>query len=139
LAFATFLVVIKRTEQRVSPRLAVAVAIVAGGIVGLAWHPSALEQLGRASLLPYEIMVGAAVWLWAVLAIIGLSRTSAVTAATVSAAEPVFVAVLAYFVLGERLSLRQLLGGALVIVGIVLASRASLADQPAYEAARRST
>jgi drug/metabolite transporter (DMT)-like permease len=98
-----------------------------------------LEQLGRASLLPYEVMVGAAVWLWAVLAVIGLSRTSAVTAATVSAAEPVFVAVLAYFVLDERLSLRQLLGGALVIVGIVLASRASIAGQPAYDAARRST
>ena len=139
LAFAIFLVVIKRTEQRISPRLAVSVAIVAGGLVGLAWRPSELEQLGHASLLPYEVMAGVAVWLWAVLAIIGLSRTSAVTAATVSAAEPVFVAVLAYFVLGERLSLRQLLGGALVIVGIVLAARASIADQPAYEAARRST
>jgi drug/metabolite transporter (DMT)-like permease len=139
LAFATFLIVIKRTEPRISPRLAVSVAIVASGLVGLAWRPSEMEQLGRASLLPYEVMAGAAVWLWAVLAVIGLSRTSAVTAATVSAAEPVFVAVLAYFVLGERLSLRQLLGGALVIVGIVLAARASIADQPAYEAARRST
>jgi drug/metabolite transporter (DMT)-like permease len=84
-------------------------------------------------------MAGVAVWLWAVLAVIGLGRTSAVTAATVSAAEPVFVAVLAFFVLGERLSVRQLVGGALVVVGIVLAARASIADQPAYEAARRST
>ena len=139
MAFASFLVVIKRTERRVSARLGVAVAIVAGGIAGLVWHPSAMEELGRASLLPYELMVGAAVWLWAVFAVIGLSRTSAVTAATVSAAEPVFVAVLAYLVFGERLSLRQLLGGAVVIVGIVLASRASTVDQLAYEAERRST
>lgn len=51
----------------------------------------------------------------------GIRRLGAAQAAIVSTMEPVFTIVLAWLLLGERLTLVQLLGAALVIAGVVTA------------------
>jgi drug/metabolite transporter (DMT)-like permease len=125
LGFASFLVLMKSSEAASDVGFGICVALIAAGVAGTMFKPSAFAQLARLNLLPYVVSVGIAVWLWALLLVVGLSRTTAITAATVSAVEPVFVAVLAFLVLGERLSLLEIAGGLVVIGGVVLGSRAS--------------
>jgi drug/metabolite transporter (DMT)-like permease len=131
LGFASFLVLMKTTERVSDLGSGTCVALIAAGLVGTLFHPTALADLAHVSRVPYVVSVGVAVWLWALLIVVGLTRTTAITAATISAVEPVFVAILAFLVLGERLSARQIVGGAIVIAGVVYGSRASAVAQAA--------
>lgn len=70
----------------------------------------------------------------------GAQRIGAAQAALVSTIEPIYTIALAALLLGERLAPIQLAGGALIIVGVVLAQTSPgderLAAQPSAQAAR---
>lgn len=58
-----------------------------------------------------------------VLIFVGLRRIRATHASIVSMLEPLFTIALGVLILGERLSLAQLLGGALVLLSVVILQR----------------
>lgn len=82
------------------------------------WRVLAVGLLG--TLLPFALTVAALRWIGS--AVAGIATT----------AEPVLAAALAWLVLGQALTPAQLLGGALVVAGIVLAQ---LAAAPGLRAA----
>jgi drug/metabolite transporter (DMT)-like permease len=61
---------------------------------------------------------------------LALSRLQASVASITATAEIVFAAILAYFILSERLDLWQILGAILVICGVILVSLPRKRDQP---------
>jgi drug/metabolite transporter (DMT)-like permease len=123
--FSAFLILLERSQATLGALSAIAVAIMAAGLAGIAAEPGAFgSQLGDASIAPYGVAVGVAVWAWCVFAGFGLSLTDAVTTAVVSAMEPLFVALLALVFLDEALTARQLAGGAIVLAGVIVVSSA---------------
>ena len=60
----------------------------------------------------------------------GMARLGAADASTLSTLEPVVTVTLAWAVLDERLAAAQLVGGALILVAVVVLARASGADHP---------
>jgi drug/metabolite transporter (DMT)-like permease len=116
---------------------------VAGIVVGICagatlWLGGRAELEGLARLpagtlvlvgLPLILALGATTAIWAVTVGIGLQATDAVTAAIVVDLEPVLVAVLAFVLLDEGLSAREIVGGL-----IVLAALAALAIQARSDA-----
>lgn len=84
----------------------------------VAWRVVAVGLIG--TLLPFALSVAALRWISS--AIAGIATT----------AEPVFAAALAWLFLGQGLSAPQLLGGALVVAGVLVAQ---LTRSPAPEAA----
>ncbi|MEA2420419.1 MAG: hypothetical protein QOE60_2625 [Thermoleophilaceae bacterium] len=91
--------------------LSVFVLWPSAGVAGLADYPDA----------PYAVAVGFLFWLWITLLLAGQRRTSPMTAVVVSAVEPALVAVLGYVLLSESLRARELIGGACLLVGALLA------------------
>jgi drug/metabolite transporter (DMT)-like permease len=83
----------------------------------IAWRVVAVGLLG--TLLPFGLVVAALRWISSALA--GIAAT----------AEPVLAALLAWLFLGQVLSVPQLIGGALVIAGVLIAQ---MARQPEPEA-----
>jgi drug/metabolite transporter (DMT)-like permease len=101
-----------------------------------------------------DFALPAEAWLWLVLLALvstvvavsaffaGLRRVGPSEAAILSTFEPVVTVVLAFFVLGERLTPLQLAGGALVLVAVVLLqlpARRRAARLPAAAAPATST
>ena len=68
----------------------------------------------------------------------GAKRIGAAQASLVSTVEPVYTILLATWLLGETLTLVQLLGGALVIIGVVLAQTGNAGRADAQEPARHA-
>jgi drug/metabolite transporter (DMT)-like permease len=64
------------------------------------------------------LAIGATTAIWAVLVGFGLQATDSVTAAIVVGVEPVLVAVLAFVLLGEDLSARELVGGLILLAAL---------------------
>jgi drug/metabolite transporter (DMT)-like permease len=114
LGFAGFLFVLDR-NRRVSPARAFPLGILGAALAVLLTDPASVATLD-AGLSPWLVLaLGASAAGWAVLVGAGLQATTVVTAAIVVAVEPVLVSVLAYLILGEGLSARQLIGGAIVV------------------------
>lgn len=123
LALAAFFVLMERSQATTPTTLGLCSALAAAGAVSLAIDPGALsEGIGDPGVAPYALAIAASFGLWGLLACIGLDATTAVTAAIVSAAEPVFVALFAFVLLSESLSARELVGGAIVMGGVLLGS-----------------
>lgn len=123
LALAIFFVLLDRSQARLATILALSTALSAAGAVAVLSDPGGLSRsLGDPEVRPYALAIAAASAGWGLLASIGLRETNAVTATIVGSAEPVFVAVLAFLLLGEALSPRELAGGAVVIAGVFLAA-----------------
>lgn len=88
-------------------------------------------------------VLGAALWLISVATVlayitgvIAIRRLSAAVGATVSSMEVVTGAIIAWFLLGERLGVPQIVGGAVVLGGALLAQTATAArTSPAAQAA----
>jgi drug/metabolite transporter (DMT)-like permease len=105
------------------------------GLMGAAFFfavtdPGTVRDLTTGPLeLPLILALGATTAIWAVLVGIGLQATDAVTAAIVVDLEPVLVAVLAFLLLDEGLSAREIVGGL-----VVLAALAALAIQARSDA-----
>ena len=116
LALAAFFVLLDRSQATLTTTLAVSVALVVAGAGAVLAHPGGVSSsLG-------DPAVAAATAGWGLLAAVGLRETDATTATIVGAAEPVFVALFAFLLLGETLAPRELAGGAVVIAGILLAA-----------------
>lgn len=102
-------------------------SLAAGGWTGLsvrAWHPITWWLLGAIVLVPTFIAV--------VLYLGGISGLGPSQAAVVSTLEPLFTIALAAVVLGERLTVTQAAGAALVLAGVVAAEMAARSiDTPA--------
>ena len=128
---AGFFVLIDRSRAHAPMAVGLSAALVAGGLAGVVLEPGGLAtELGDPDVLPYALAVAASLAAWGVFAVFGLEAATAVTAAIISAAEPVFVALLAYLLLGEALSAREIAGGAIVMVGVLTASLAVPAPEP---------
>jgi drug/metabolite transporter (DMT)-like permease len=122
-ALASFFLLMERSQATASTSLGICTALVVAGVVSVLMNPGALTRdLGDPGVLPYAAGVSAALAAWGLLACVGLNATSAVTAAIVSAAEPVFVALFAFLLLGESLTPREIGGGAIVMAGVLLGS-----------------
>lgn len=116
-SFALFVVVLEQNRS-VPPELGLPLGIIGASACLLLTTPEALVPILRdRDLLVLGAVVGVSAAAWAALFAVGLRETSAVTAATVTAIEPVFVAMLAFLVLGERLGPRELIGGLVVLAG----------------------
>jgi drug/metabolite transporter (DMT)-like permease len=85
---------------------------------GVSWKHLPLEAIGAVFYLAIFCSV-LAFFLWNY----GISRLEASTAAVFTNLVPVFTVLGATLLLGERIHLRQMMGGALVIGGVMLASR----------------
>ena len=77
--------------------------------------PTSLTDLPGDLSVPLMLAVGVSSACWALLVGVGIGGTSATTGAAVVAVEPVLVAVLAYVILGEGLSTRQIVGGTIAV------------------------
>jgi drug/metabolite transporter (DMT)-like permease len=129
IGFAFFLLVLER-NAKVPAREAFPLGIVGAALLLAVTDPRAVADLGDGMPLWLVLALGASVAGWALFIGIGLGATDSTTAAIGVGAEPVLVAVLAYVILGETLSVRQIGGGALVVAALtavaVQTSRAPL-------------
>lgn len=102
-------------------------SLVAGGVSGLSvaqWTSTTWWLLGSIILIPTFAAI--------VLYLEGIRGLGPAQAAVVSTLEPLFTIALAALVLGERLSILQFSGAALVLLGVVVAEIAARAkDAPA--------
>jgi drug/metabolite transporter (DMT)-like permease len=101
-------------------------AVVAIGIA-LAVDPGSLAPSNDA---PEAAVAGLSVGAWCLLFVIGLEKTSPLLAAIVCSLEPVAVAAAAYAYFGEKLALHELAGGAILLLGVLLAARYEGGDRP---------
>lgn len=134
LTFAVLSLVNRASGQRVP---AVQAALCQNAVVGLCLLPFAVPQLPAVSALD---------WLWIGLLgvfctgvahslfVASLAVIKARTAAVVFALEPVYGIAFAWVIFSEQPTVRMLLGGALIIVAIVLSTRAKTTPAPAADA-----
>jgi drug/metabolite transporter (DMT)-like permease len=87
--------------------------ITGGSLSPAAWVPQVWLLLGLIVLLPTFVAV--------ILLFRGMKRLGTTRTAIVSTLEPIFTIALAALLLGDRLTLTQWLGAALVLVGVLLA------------------
>ena len=97
--------------------------MVGAGLFALVINPGELGDLAENDIsLPIALAVGVSTAAWAVLVGFGLQATDSVTAAIVVSVEPVFVAVLAFLLLDESLSAREIVGGLVVLAALATVS-----------------
>jgi drug/metabolite transporter (DMT)-like permease len=132
--FAAYLLTAERAGRGAEPATTllwgflVAVAIWAVAAPWWSWPVATLADPGVAAavvgvglvgtLLPFALAVGA------------VRVISAATAGIAATSEPVFAVAFAWLLLGQRLSLAQLAGAALVVAGVVLAQLAAARARP---------
>lgn len=114
MTFAVFLLVIGR-NRRVSSVQAFALGMIGAALTVVITDPTSLTDLPGDLSVPLMLAVGVSSACWALLVGLGIGGTSATTGAAVVAVEPVLVAVLAYVILGEGLSTRQIVGGTIAV------------------------
>lgn len=117
-----------RLARRVgSMRLAaqeVASGAVAFGLLALVWHPVWLLPPARAVWPVIAYLTVASTVGTLVLQSAGQARVGATTAAITFNLEPVFAALWAFILIGERLSLREGIGAVLVLASMLVAALA---------------
>ena len=120
---AAFLLLLDASLKRSNPDRTVLLMLIVAGLAGFVLDPTALGSVvDSESLLPYVLGYATVVAAWMVLLAIGIRTTGAVTAAVISALEPVWVAIAALIVLNEGLGLREVGGGVIVMAGVLLVS-----------------
>ena len=109
------------TDIRVSSTIIITSAAVVYGVYG-AWHGLSLPHsvMGWVGSIGLAL-VGTVVAVWAFFE--GVRRIGAVDASMLSTLEPVVTVVLAWVLLGERLTVLNLCGGVLILVAAVLLAR----------------
>jgi drug/metabolite transporter (DMT)-like permease len=110
------------TDIRVSSTVIITSAAVVYGVYG-AWHGLSLpnSEVGWVGSIGLAL-IGTVVAVWAFFE--GVKRIGAVDASMLSTLEPVVTVVLAWVLLGERLTALNLCGGVLILVAAVLLARA---------------
>ncbi|MCE1176834.1 MAG: DMT family transporter [Burkholderiales bacterium] len=110
------------TDIRVSSTVIITSAAVVYGVYG-AWHGLSLpnSEMGWVGSIGLAL-IGTVVAVWAFFE--GVKRIGAVDASMLSTLEPVVTVVLAWVLLGERLTALNLCGGVLILVAAVLLARA---------------
>ena len=122
LCFAAFLSVLERNHG-VSVAGGFLLGVVGAGLAVVATDPGGLSGLADGDVrLPLVLAVGVSTAAWAVLVGFGLQATDSVTAAIVISVEPVFVAVLAFLLLDEGLTTREIVGGLVVLAALATVS-----------------
>jgi drug/metabolite transporter (DMT)-like permease len=109
------------TDIRVSSTVIITSAAVVYGVYG-AWHGLSLpnSEMGWVGSIGLAL-IGTVVAVWAFFE--GVKRIGAVDASMLSTLEPVVTVILAWVLLGERLTALNLCGGALILVAAVLLAR----------------
>ena len=109
------------TDIRVSSTVIITSAAVVYGVYG-AWHGLSLpnSEVGWVGSIGLAL-IGTVVAVWAFFE--GVKRIGAVDASMLSTLEPVVTVVLAWVLLGERLTALNLCGGVLILVAAVLLAR----------------
>lgn len=109
------------TDIRVSSTIIITSAAAVYGVYGV-WHgltlPNTFAGWGASIALA---LIGTVVAVWAFFE--GVRRIGAVDASMLSTLEPVVTVVLAWVLLGERLTVLNLCGGVLILVAAVLLAR----------------
>lgn len=82
-----------------------------------------LSETGFTTLNPYQIAIGIIVGIGMILYTEGLSRIKAAKVAALELSTPLFAAIFGYLILGELVSSVQIMGMALLFVGIYLLSK----------------
>ena len=130
-SFATFLVVLERNAG-IASALSVPLGMIGGGITLLVVQPGAAGSLAGGIDTGLALAIGASAVFYALFVGRGLGATDSVTTAIVIASEPVFAAVLAYLLLGEGMSARGIVGGAIAMAAVAsVALRSAREDRPA--------
>lgn len=111
-----------RTGALASSAVIVTAAAAVYTVVAAVQRPSLPATAGSWAAVVAIAVVSTVVAITAFFA--GMARLGATDASTLSTLEPVVTVALAWAVLGERLSLPQLLGGAVVLVAVVILARA---------------
>jgi drug/metabolite transporter (DMT)-like permease len=105
-----------------------AIALIAGTVffapIGLynlgSFHPAAITARGWWSLLYIAIgtsVICYTIWFW------GLGRLEATKVAVFNNLQPIITSVLSFWLMGEELGARLIVGGVLVIFGVILTER----------------
>jgi drug/metabolite transporter (DMT)-like permease len=114
---------VERGLHRVSPPAIIAVGALAATAVAVSVEPGALpdELGGGGHRTALALGAGLGVTVTMILTLVAIRHSSAFVAGVAVACEPIFAGLLAWWILGERLSGFQLLGGAVALTGLVLA------------------
>jgi drug/metabolite transporter (DMT)-like permease len=123
LAYALYIVYLGEIAVHHKPIVLTSLQIIVVAALSWGWavpHLSVLRELSPSvlSALLYLALFATALVLW--LQALAQRVVPAYAAALIFALEPVFAAIFAYFMLGETLSLQGWLGGALVVVAMIL-------------------
>lgn len=129
LFYAIYVIVLSKRIHAHNSRTLAATQIVAMAVIGVIWllitHPQAQALVALASRarpvtwpLIYLGVIASAGMLF--LQAVGQRRVSAEKAAVIYAMEPVFAAIFAWLWLHETLGTRGLIGGALVVLAVIL-------------------
>ena len=123
LSYAVYILLLEAVASRHSPMSLSAVQLLVSAVLGLAWAaPELFGQLGAlganfgAVLYLGLIATAAVTWTQA----IGQRWVSASESALIYALEPVFAAIFSFWLLGESLGTRGLVGAALVVAATLL-------------------
>lgn len=129
---AAFLLLLEASLKRSNPGRTVALTLIVAGLAGFVLDPTALGSVvDTQDLWPYVLGYAAVMAVWMVLLAAGIRTTGAITAAIISAIEPLWVAIAALVVLNEHLGLREIGGGLIVMAGVLLVSLAAIETDPA--------
>jgi drug/metabolite transporter (DMT)-like permease len=130
ICFAVFVLVMERNRE-VPAVTGFMLGMTGAAIALLATEPNAVGQLaGEDMSLPLILVLGASAAGWTFLVGLGLEATDSITTAVFVAIEPLLVSVLAFLILGEGLSLREIAGGSVVLLGLTAsATQVSREDQ----------
>jgi len=127
LSYAAYVLMLSRMTQRHAARSLAATQIIMMAVIGAIVLP--FEGAGQLASLPARLLpvLPVIVFLGAIataamlfLQAIGQQRVSATKAALIYALEPAFASVFSWLWLGEQLSQRAALGGAIVVAAVVL-------------------
>jgi drug/metabolite transporter (DMT)-like permease len=118
MSFTAFLLILDR-NRTVPQADGFLLGVMGAALFFAVTDPATVRDLATGPLgLPLILALGAATAFWAVLVGIGLQATDVVTAAIVVDLEPVLVAVLAFVLLDEGLSAREIVGGLVVLAAL---------------------
>ena len=121
ICFVAFLLLLERIPG-LTAATAFPLGIVGAALCVLATDPGAVpELLDGAVSAPLALAMGGSAAGWAVLVGFGFAATNPLTGALIITVEPVLVALLAFLILGEGLSAREVMGGVIVLgaLGVV--------------------
>ncbi len=134
LIFVAFMLICESLMDRLSSSQITFLTLGAGGLSMLAFipfvgvRPEMLLEPRNLGVLLFLAVIGTAVSM--ILFFMGIRRIGAARASIITTAEPVFVVLMAWLLLGETLSLLQMAGVALQLTGVLLVQLRSPHPEP---------